>query len=1295
MKYMKLFNMVGLVILLSFILVLKPANISIADLSITGCATGETGVVKEFNTENYDFLNCEVTDEGHVKLLTGQQAIDPNNIIIPFTQDVYVTFLIEGAGYRNRFGWFLAEDAEETQGHRMVPPEDSPKRHWIFREIKDDVGNAEYPYPTDGHPANEGYSEGCCWGGDGVLEVIYDENGNRHTWPYTEQDLVNWGYSPIMDGKIMPNDMRKHLGKFAAGTEIVFFITNRYDGVNKSDWDMSDGIFYTKDNWNVRKGSSSWEWEYTSDTCSSYNYYKRIMFNLTAPESGGIPCGTGLCSGMGSCCCGWLPGSARDRLAAGVYGEVIEYSDDDYVDKLQKYTNPNSVGHSTYSHIIVGAPQGKPYLWLLGYEDLKGGGDRDYNDLVFIIERKTGGYAELKSSQAIGPTDPEAYITAATFEVTDKMPCDGQTYIKYYLGLYSQPDQSDLQWVEITQWDVIKTPDENGTVVTNWEYGTPEQTYRSRRVDFASLGISGKKMVWKAELVSEDETCQPEVIGATLGYEASKHAHFSRSAPVVLANVIYSGSYETPEMTWTDKVLRGHVRAYRIYDPRDPETTDVQELWDAGEKVSAMNPNNRNIKIPDITVYSATENPITKDGPNGGDPLIGDGTTKKFKGRLNHKKLVATTVHIFDGREDFWDKHTDVLEGSLGGTGTINRFTGRFTIKFKHPPADGAAIQAEYQYYETSKNLKDFIPANVTNEMLALNDEFIHGQGYTWDLDGDGDYDSDDGKHLVEWVRGWKDGRFKTTKKEWLLGAIDHSIPAVETPPPLNNWYYGTDITDEEREEFDTFRKDYWERQTVLYIGARDGMLHAFDAGKFRYGYYDVNDNFISGDNPATPTIIEKRGYFLWEDMSGGCPNYCSSLTPDICNQCPSYGTGNELWAVIPNNLIARLKNNFKGLEDQSFVDASVAVADVYIRSEGEMKWRTVILSAQGNGGDTVMCLDVTEPADPKFLWEFADPDLFRSRSSPAVGKIGKIYHHGDPKWVAFFVSGKTDTEASLYPSIYMINIQNGAVIQRIFFEIDGVDNQGAVLSGQPAIVDSDGNGYIDRLYIGDDHGYFYKVTLPDSPHTSGTISACLAFTTDEWIVNGVTRHQPIYGSPAVVVDNDYNADGTIDYKIKIFFGTGDSPYYDEDFNVGNTHFHFYGLVDTEQKDSCGSLTKVWDLELPAGHRVFTSAFATASRIYFGTSTSETENPCDPSQTDDWGHIYAINHEASQDGTPQIVLNEEVGNITTPPLVEDEHLYFKKPTGEIESRGGPKYNNEVKTGGFGSPKIKLWREKYQ
>ena len=508
-------------------------------------------------------------------------------------------------------------------------------------------------------------------------------------------------------------------------------------------------------------------------------------------------------------------------------------------------------------------------------------------------------------------------------------------------------------------------------------------------------------------------------------------------------------------------------------------------------------------------------------------------------------------------------------------------------------------------------------------------------------------------------------------------------MPAVVTPPGKPLWYFGTDITESERSVYSDFVTANQDRDTILLVGSRSGMLHAFNAGQFRWG-----------DNPKTADITEQRGYFLMDD----------DLNPD-------YGDGSEKWAFIPANLLPRLKNNYLKGEDRAFVDASPAVSDVFIDlQDGEgMRWRTVALCAEGNGGDTVFALDITDTDNPTFMWEFADPDLFRSRSSPAVAVLGRIVDAGTTKWAAFFVSGETYSD-TLFPSIYVIDIADGSVIQRIFLDCEPA-GAGGVPSGQPAIVDTDGNGYIDRMYIGTDKGYLYKVNLPDSPdEVVYPISQCVVNadfdyvkvddkgtddesddeSTDESVPESQRNHS-IYASPTVVVDNSLTSSGELEYNVRVFFGTGDSPYADEDVDTGNTTYHFFAYTDHAQKGSIVSsdIELDWFEALPAGHRVFASAFAAAGNVYFGTATSDTEDPCEgPNE----GRIYAFSYSGKSKLTDGDGNNGfEVGDIITTPLVDDEHLYIKTPDG-LKSFGDGEYNNATKAGGLPYTRMRFWRE---
>ena len=1262
-----------------------------------GCAASKDATYDQaFPDDDFIFENT-VKNGGRVALNTGAARIDPNRIVIPFTQEVFVTFLYEGAGYASDFGFLYYSDAVDTHqlsSDPLLPNRDTfltwgattipvEKRHMIFSGIVDEITIS----------GNDG--------GDGILNSYYPGDTTaahlRDTLPLTprvtfptsnETALSLYFYtdtntgiktcsdkSPYLfitdgDGSVSPKDMRKSIGIIPGGTEIVFFLSAN----QKYTSNTAANVFFTKTIWNP---------DVYGATGGTNNFVKKYHLDTK-----------NLNEGTWSLENGWLAQKALDRLNS-YFGIIFKTGD---------LVELPIIRGQKFSHVIIGAPPNDPNQWILGFDDQNSvnipSSDTDHNDMVFRIERKTGGKAELKSTKSIdvGAND---YYTSVTIEVIDDIGinCAGKSSIKYFVSLDNGVDEDgDGTWDhcvtladELGDWDKVKENNQFGAAVTNWKFGSPPVTYRLRTIDFAALGMLGRQLRWKAELNSTNENCAPTIIYTKFEGTVATHGFISRASPSVQTNVLYSGSYETNGINlpcWTDKtLLHGHLIATRLYDPANPTLTPQTPIpvpgWgvtcnvpgDAGGVLMGMSDSERMIYYPS-TIHRITDEEIG----------LGDGVNKIFSGTLAHYPVSANTIIINDfGRtETFTDSGTNVLTGTLGGSGTINRFTGGYNLTFINPPGNNVKVLASYNYYTTSPTLNEFTTGAIPNINTTLGldntpsytdvDGIVH---YKYDLHPDGVVDELDGTWLVKWVRGYVEKNGVTTKKEWLLGPIDHSVPAVQTPPGVPAWYYGTKVTDAERKSFDKYVHEQWERPTMVYVGSRDGMLHAFDGGNFRWGYYDNHDKFVWGDNPETADIKEYRGYYKWSP--GG-----DSSTAD-------YGYGTEMWAFIPANLISRLKNNAMSAgADQAYMDGSPALSDVYLKNGGG--WKTVLLSAEGNGGDTVFCLDVTDPLHPTFMWEYADPDLYRSQSSPAVAVTGRL---SNGKWVAFFVSGKTS--ASTYPSIYMIDISNGSLVKRISLDSDPAGiGIGGIPSGQPSAVDSDGDGYIDRIYIGTNKGYLYKVELPDDL-TSGNFINCVINTdfTDKFGTTVTQTYHPIYSSPAVVVQNTYDNQGRVsEYKTRILFGTGDSPYFNDNINTGTTTYHFFAYVDSAPKGTCTSaaVSLDWVFALPAGERIFASAFAAANAVYFGTSTTETEDPCDGSGIvgKNLGQIRAM--DINQTGAAVAVgFTKTTGNIVSAPVVDDNHLYVKTTGGGIQSTPGP-YNNPAAMAGLVESAVASWRE---
>lgn len=192
----------------------------------------------------------------------------------------------------------------------------------------------------------------------------------------------------------------------------------------------------------------------------------------------------------------------------------------------------------------------------------------------------------------------------------------------------------------------------------------------------------------------------------------------------------------------------------------------------------------------------------------------------------------------------------------------------------------------------------------------------------------------------LTWLRGDQskelnqpNGLFRTRTN--LLGDIVNSSPAM-----VSNQDYGVGDA-----SFVTSKAD---RPPMLYVGANDGMLHAFKEAD-----------------------------------------------------------GVEQFAYIPAETVSKL-NKLTDKEyaksHQYLVDGSPRVSDAKLNG----KWATVLLGSTGAGGKSVFALDVTDPTQfgtSSVLWEFTSADMGYTIPQPTMGQLA------DDSWVALIPNGYDSTE--------------------------------------------------------------------------------------------------------------------------------------------------------------------------------------------------------------------------------------------------------------------------------------------
>ena len=126
--------------------------------------------------------------------------------------------------------------------------------------------------------------------------------------------------------------------------------------------------------------------------------------------------------------------------------------------------------------------------------------------------------------------------------------------------------------------------------------------------------------------------------------------------------------------------------------------------------------------------------------------------------------------------------------------------------------------------------------------------------------------------------------------KVWRMGDIVYSSPTVVGAPSESYHLIYRDRT------YGEFVARYGKRRTVVYAGANDGMIHAFNGG-----FYDSSAKEFKTTIPEPYVDRDQSGTFntgdTLHDWSGDAN----------LNNTTNYDLGSELWAYIPYNLLPHL----------------------------------------------------------------------------------------------------------------------------------------------------------------------------------------------------------------------------------------------------------------------------------------------------------------------------------------------------------------------------------------------------
>ncbi|MDR1648075.1 MAG: hypothetical protein LBR88_08600 [Zoogloeaceae bacterium] len=342
-------------------------------------------------------------------------------------------------------------------------------------------------------------------------------------------------------------------------------------------------------------------------------------------------------------------------------------------------------------------------------------------------------------------------------------------------------------------------------------------------------------------------------------------------------------------------------------------------------------------------------------------------------------------------------------------------------------------------------------------------------------------------------------------------------------------------------------------RPEVLYVGANDGMLHAFAA--------QANVTL-----PPEPNEIYnyKDGTPDSSDATVGLP----AGSRDSANDFTEDG-GKEYFAYVPGSLLDRLRDlSSPAYSHQYYVDGTPTVSDAWIGN----KWNTVLVGSTGAGGSAYYALNVEDPLNPSVIWEKKAGDNQFERLGVAIGQASVVIiakhptEGGGIKSVAIFSNGYNSESKTLAAVIreailYIVELDGNAVAKMTVPETTGCMNNGL---STPLVADLDKDGVADAAYAGDLCGNLWKFDLKN---LSSTPVRLLQAKDD----NG--NRQPITASPEVAVTRSRSGKS----HRMVYVGTGKFIEASDKNNVSPQTF--YAVLD-DLVDKDGNPTTVTRTDL-------------------------------------------------------------------------------------------------------------------
>ncbi|MCU7915460.1 MAG: hypothetical protein KZQ65_06040 [Candidatus Thiodiazotropha sp. (ex Gloverina cf. vestifex)] len=521
---------------------------------------------------------------------------------------------------------------------------------------------------------------------------------------------------------------------------------------------------------------------------------------------------------------------------------------------------------------------------------------------------------------------------------------------------------------------------------------------------------------------------------------------------------------------------------------KDPQEL-IDTLQEAIDDISSRN-----------EVAAAAVSVDTFNVTGGGNVVQGKFDSTDWTGELySYEIIVSASNDISVSTTPTWGAH-DLLDARA--------YTARFAVTYNGSQGIAFDFPSDYTSLGTSDLSQDQIDdllydapyPTTTTDSAEVTANQTHGEDLVKYLLGDHNNEGDEA------------GDFRS-RSGHKLGDIIHSAPVYVGDPDTS---FSSDSAYQSWAN-NTVPTGAKGRREMIYIGANDGALHAFDAGTGEevFLYY-----------PKAVFRDDQRWGLHW------------------------------------------LADRF--YEHRYYVDGEITVSEVYADIDGTgTKWNTILIGTLRGGGRSIFAIDISDPSEfateagvaGNILWEFSHDELGFTFGKPTIAKLN------NNRWAAIFGNGYNPGSSSSGEASLFIKYLDSPTDFEIISTGSGSNSAGDCLDASsdcnglstPAVVDLGADSIADRVYAGDIKGNLWVFDISDTTSSNWGIPTSYSGNPLIAVKNTTNAEQPITSQPIVIL-HPIERHSNTSPNTMVYFGTG--QYLAENDPISTEENTFYGVWD-------------------------------------------------------------------------------------------------------------------------------------